>query len=165
MGRRAIVLGRWRESRHRQTASEMGRGLHRSRRALSVRAQTVCSRQGKHPLGQGKFEIGFLPISKSLTYRLYNEITMELTLGPAILKEVIQHAKNAYPNEACGLLVGRTAADRFIPMTNISANAREYEIDPAELIKTLRALRETGENLISIFHSHPHGPADPSKTD
>jgi proteasome lid subunit RPN8/RPN11 len=90
---------------------------------------------------------------------------MELTLGPGILEEVIQHAKNAYPNEACGLLVGRTAADRFIPMTNISADAREYEMDPAQLIKTLRALRETGENLISIFHSHPHGPADPSKTD
>jgi [CysO sulfur-carrier protein]-S-L-cysteine hydrolase len=106
-----------------------------------------------------------LSIFKIFPHRLYNEITMELTLGPGILEEVIQHAKNAYPNEACGLLVGRTAVDRFIPMTNISANAREYEIDPAELIKTLRGLRETGENLISIFHSHPLGPADPSKTD
>ena len=90
---------------------------------------------------------------------------MELTLSPGILEQLIEHAKNAYPNEACGLLVGRTAADRFIPMKNISADAREYEMDPAELITTLRFLRETGENLISIYHSHPHGPAEPSKTD
>ena len=90
---------------------------------------------------------------------------MELTLGPGILEEVIQHAKDAYPNEACGLLVGRTLADRFIPMTNISSNSRAYEMDPAELITTLRTLRETGENLISIFHSHPQGPAELSKTD
>ena len=95
---------------------------------------------------------------------VYNE-SMNLSLSPGILEEIIKHAKDAYPNEACGLLVGRTTVDRFIPMKNISANAREYEMDPAELITILRSLRETGENLISIYHSHPHGPAEPSKTD
>ena len=38
-------------------------------------------------------------------------------------------------------------------------------MDPAELIQTLRHLRDTGESLIAIFHSHPHGPAEPSQTD
>lgn len=90
---------------------------------------------------------------------------MDLTLSPGILEEVIQHAQGAYPREACGLLVGRGSADRFIPMTNISVSAQEYEMNPAELIRELRQLRETGESLIAIFHSHPHGPAEPSQTD
>ena len=90
---------------------------------------------------------------------------MNLILAPGILEQVITHARNAYPNEACGLLVGRTTVDRFIPTKNISSNPRQYEIDPAELIATLRSLRETGEHLLAIFHSHPHGPDELSKTD
>jgi len=90
---------------------------------------------------------------------------MDLTLSPGILDQVIQEAKSVYPREACGLLVGQATADRFIPMANISASAQEYEMDPVELIRELRQLRETGESLIAIFHSHPHGPAEPSQTD
>jgi proteasome lid subunit RPN8/RPN11 len=91
--------------------------------------------------------------------------TMDLTLAPGILEQVFQHAKATFPNEACGLLVGQDIADRFIPVKNISPSAQEYEMDPAELIAALRGLRETGERLIAIFHSHPHGPATPSKKD
>jgi [CysO sulfur-carrier protein]-S-L-cysteine hydrolase len=90
---------------------------------------------------------------------------MDLTLAPGILEQVFHHAKTAFPNEACGLLVGRDLADRFIPVKNISPSAQEYEMDPAELIAVLRGLRETGARLIAIFHSHPHGPAVPSKQD
>jgi proteasome lid subunit RPN8/RPN11 len=90
---------------------------------------------------------------------------MDLTLFPNVLDQVIKEAKSAYPKEACGLLVGRAMADRFIPITNISVSAQEYEMDPAELIRALRDLRDTGESLIAIFHSHPHGPAEPSQTD
>src|SRR5262245_33419036 len=90
---------------------------------------------------------------------------MDLTLAPGILELVLQHAKAAVPNEACGLLVGRNTADRFIPVKNVSPSAAEYEMDPAELIAALRGLRDTGEKLLAIFHSHPHGPAAPSKTD
>ena len=90
---------------------------------------------------------------------------MNLVLAPGILEQVVRQAQNAYPNEACGILVGRDAANRFIAMKNISADTNRYEMDPAELIGVLRSLREAGEELIAIFHSHPHGPAEPSKTD
>ena len=90
---------------------------------------------------------------------------MDLTLSPSILDQVILAAKSAYPKEACGLLVGQAMAERFIPITNISVSAQEYEMDPAELIRALRDLRDTGESLIAIFHSHPDGPAEPSQTD
>ena len=89
----------------------------------------------------------------------------DLILAPGILEEIVEHAKKAYPNEGCGLLAGRQAAERFIPMANTCASATEYEMDPAELIGILRDLRATGEELIAIYHSHPQGPAEPSQTD
>ena len=90
---------------------------------------------------------------------------MHLTLSPTILEQIIQHATATYPREACGLLVGRDSASRFLPMKNIAASSAEYEMDPAELISAFRDIRQTGETLIAIFHSHPHGPAEPSRTD
>ena len=51
-------------------------------------------------------------------------------------------------------------------MTNVAAAAgTQYEIDPPDLIHTLRELRNSGEHLIAVYHSHPHGPAEPSRTD
>jgi proteasome lid subunit RPN8/RPN11 len=86
---------------------------------------------------------------------------VNLTLAPGILDEVIANAKTCYPREGCGLL----SLTRFIPVANIAAGAAEFEMDPAELIAALRDLRNAGEELIAIYHSHPHGPAHPSKTD
>src|SRR6185503_697641 len=90
---------------------------------------------------------------------------MNLTLAPGILEQVTEHAKAAYPNEGCGLLVGRQTATRFVPMKNISTTGTEFEMDPAELITVLRDLRGDGDSLVAIYHSHPHGPAEPSKKD
>jgi proteasome lid subunit RPN8/RPN11 len=45
------------------------------------------------------------------------------------------------------------------------ASETAYEIDPAVLASTFRSLRETGEELVAIVHSHPRGPAEPSKRD
>jgi len=90
---------------------------------------------------------------------------MDLILVPGLLEQMIAHAKRCRPAEACGLLTGRDSAERYIPVTNISAKEHEYEMDPAELITALRGVRETGERLIAIFHSHPSGPAEPSQSD
>src|SRR5215831_19162057 len=90
---------------------------------------------------------------------------MNLQLGPGILERVIEHAKRAYPREGCGLIAGYQAAERFIAVENVASSAAEYEMDPAELIHALRELRESGERLLAIYHSHPHGPAELSKKD
>ena len=89
------------------------------------------------------------------------EIFVDLTLDSKILEEVVEHAMAAYPQEGCGLIT----RGRFIPIRNIAHTASEFEMDPAELIKALRELRRGGEELVAIYHSHPHGPLRPSKTD
>jgi proteasome lid subunit RPN8/RPN11 len=90
---------------------------------------------------------------------------MDLVLTPGLLEQVIEHAKTAYPNEGCGLLVGHGSAERLIPMKNVADSATDYEMDPAELIRVFRDLRISGEQLIAIYHSHPRGPAKPSQKD
>ena len=90
---------------------------------------------------------------------------MNLVLAPGLLDRVIEHAKANYPQEACGLLVGHGSADRFIPMENALASSTAYEMAPAQLISTFRDLRRGDEELVAIYHSHPRGPARPSKSD
>ena len=50
-------------------------------------------------------------------------------------------------------------------MANVAQSAAEFEMDPAELIKIVRDLRNAGEELAAIFHSHPHGPPHLSRMD
>jgi len=91
-----------------------------------------------------------------------------LTLAPGILDEIVEHAKSCYPAEGCGLITGSAASMtgiRFIPMANVAQSAAEFEMAPAELIKVLKDLRNADERLLAIYHSHPHGPDRPSKTD
>jgi [CysO sulfur-carrier protein]-S-L-cysteine hydrolase len=90
---------------------------------------------------------------------------VNLLVAAGLLESVIEHAKANYPRESCGLLAGRGSATRFIPMDNIRASSSEYEMDPARLISVLRDLRGTGEQLVAIYHSHPHGPARLSNSD
>ena len=91
---------------------------------------------------------------------------MNVRLAPGLLEEIVRHAQASYPNEGCGLLAGRGyAAERFVPMENTKASATEFEMDPRQLVQQLRALRESGLELVAIYHSHPSGPARPSKRD
>jgi proteasome lid subunit RPN8/RPN11 len=91
---------------------------------------------------------------------------MNLTIHPGITEQIINHARTVYPQEACGLLVGNEdTATRFVPTQNMLASETAYEIDPGVLASTFRSLRETGEDLVAIVHSHPRGPAEPSKRD
>jgi proteasome lid subunit RPN8/RPN11 len=94
---------------------------------------------------------------------------LNITLTQAQADQIIAHARAANPNECCGL-VGGTAdgvADHVYPLRNIAANPRvTYEAAPEDLFKAQCAMRERGEHLLAIYHSHPRA-ADPhpSETD
>jgi len=87
---------------------------------------------------------------------------------PRSLKDaMLAHARSRPGVEVCGLLGGMDgAARRYYPVTNIAeAPAREFLLDPRDQIDAMRAMREKGEILLGIFHSHPASPAHPSPTD
>jgi proteasome lid subunit RPN8/RPN11 len=80
--------------------------------------------------------------------------------------EMIGHAYDGYPLEACGLLVGRgEQVHRFVACTNEAASARIYAIPGKELLHAERAAEDDGLEIIGVFHSHTHSDPYPSPTD
>lgn len=90
-----------------------------------------------------------------------------LRLPRSIADAMLAHAGNSPGVEICGLLGGTDGtARRYYPVSNIAeAPAREFLLDPRGQIDAMRAMRDSGETLLGIFHSHPASPAHPSPTD
>ena len=84
-----------------------------------------------------------------------------------------RHGEETYPNECCGILLGRFDDDGIRVVTSIArcGNTRtdsahnRYNIDPRELVRIQREGRERGEDIVGFYHSHPDHPAQWSPTD
>lgn len=78
------------------------------------------------------------------------------------------HAREARPEECCGLVGGRDGAVQTVyRLRNIASDPFvAYDGDPRDLAEAQRAMRGRGEKLLAIYHSHPREaiPA-PSETD
>jgi proteasome lid subunit RPN8/RPN11 len=82
------------------------------------------------------------------------------------LEQVISHCKSIYPNEACGLLAGKGGiADQIHKMTNIEKSSVSYMMDPGEQFRAMKEMRNSGHEMVAIYHSHPHSQAYPSPKD
>jgi [CysO sulfur-carrier protein]-S-L-cysteine hydrolase len=91
-----------------------------------------------------------------------------LMLSQSHLAEVIQHARAEAPHECCGLIGGHDARTRTVyPLLNIAADPLvTYEAAPEDLFAAQRAMRDRGEQLLAIYHSHPRSnDPQPSETD
>ncbi len=93
-----------------------------------------------------------------------------LILPGAFRGQIADEARAAFPRECCGLIEGvregETArVNALHPTRNLAERADRFEIDPAEHMRLLRALRGTGHEIIGCYHSHPNGRAQPSEHD
>ena len=83
--------------------------------------------------------------------------------------QIIAHAREESPRECCGLIGGTVdgRAQTVYRARNISADPTvTYEAAPEDLFLAQRAMRERGEQLIAIYHSHPRAnDPQPSPTD
>lgn len=92
-------------------------------------------------------------------------------LDPEAAATIARAAETSYPNEACGVLVGRSEQGGWrvtaaVPGVNVHAEPRRhFEVDPRLVFEWMRKLRGGPDSLIGHFHSHPDGPAEPSATD
>jgi proteasome lid subunit RPN8/RPN11 len=97
---------------------------------------------------------------------------MSLRLRAIHTEQVHTHLCRAYPEEGCGVLVGRDEGterivERVIPLDNRreEERSRRYLIPPEELLVVERDAREAGLDVLGFFHSHPDHPARPSAFD
>jgi [CysO sulfur-carrier protein]-S-L-cysteine hydrolase len=92
-------------------------------------------------------------------------------LPATMVQALIDHARAAVPNEACGLIVGDGPAAaggralRFDATRNAAASPYRYEIHPDDLYRLTVATDDADEVFWGIVHSHTHTPAVPSATD
>jgi proteasome lid subunit RPN8/RPN11 len=91
----------------------------------------------------------------------------------ALLRRIEAAAQAAYPEECCGLLIGfrepagRVRVTRVAESVNVAPppRRRRFEVDPALRFSVMRRLRAGGEEIVGHYHSHPDGPARPSRRD
>ncbi len=91
-----------------------------------------------------------------------------LSIPLDVAEAMIAHASDEAPNEACGLISGSLAegrASRYHPARNADASPYVYTVHPDDLVRIVFGIEDDGEELVGIFHSHTHTPAEPSPTD
>ena len=77
------------------------------------------------------------------------------------------HARRDHPAECCGLLSGKNGLITDIHPVRNEADKPEtrYFATPEELFAAMRRIREAGQALLGVYHSHPRTPAYPSASD
>lgn len=91
---------------------------------------------------------------------------INIVISRFLLDKMISHCRSVYPHEACGLLAGKgRAIEKIYEMTNTDRSNVSYMMDPAEQFRAMKEMRNEGNRMIAIYHSHPHSPAYPSAKD
>lgn len=95
-----------------------------------------------------------------------------LVISADHLQAAGQHAAATYPDECCGVLIGRIADDSTVVERLLSAdNERDdsrhnrYLINPETVLAAHKEARALGLDVVGYYHSHPDHPARPSEFD
>ena len=85
-----------------------------------------------------------------------------------------KEGEKSYPNECCGILLGRIGDDGsrvvedLIPIENAWAPGEHYhrfQIEPEDMMRAEREARRRGLEALGFYPSHPDHPALPSDFD
>jgi proteasome lid subunit RPN8/RPN11 len=98
-----------------------------------------------------------------------------MKLSRQLLQQIHRHLESGYPNEACGVMLGKAgvvtevvAADNERteqPASGGESARNRYLIDPLAYMKIEREADKRGLDMIGIYHSHPDVAARPSQFD
>jgi proteasome lid subunit RPN8/RPN11 len=100
-------------------------------------------------------------------------VTLPLVIPAALRRRIESEGAAAYPNECCGILVGRDVGgrrmvERLVPGRNAFEADEQYHrfsIDPRQQMKAEREAEAEGKVVLGFYHSHPDHPARPSEYD
>ncbi len=93
-----------------------------------------------------------------------------MKITDAQLKQIYAHAKETYPHECCGFLLGSFDEGGLVREVRRATNQNQdrtdrFVISGQEFAQTQFAADEAGLDIIGIYHSHPDWPPIPSQTD
>jgi len=97
---------------------------------------------------------------------------MVVRLSRAVNNDIIEICKDGFPNEVCGVLIGKMEKNTFkissfIACKNLNKerSVDRYELDPKDYKNADQIAKEQSMDIIGIYHSHPNHPAIASDTD
>jgi proteasome lid subunit RPN8/RPN11 len=93
-----------------------------------------------------------------------------MKITDAQLKQIYAHAKETYPYECCGFLLGTFDDGGLVNEVRRATNLNQtrtdrFEISGEEYAQTQNAADDAGLEIIGVYHSHPDWPPIPSQTD
>ncbi|MGO9244210.1 MAG: Mov34/MPN/PAD-1 family protein [Verrucomicrobiia bacterium] len=98
-----------------------------------------------------------------------------MKLSQQLLHQIHEHLESGYPNEACGVMLGKrgviteiVSADNErtdLPASGGESARNRYLIDPLAYRKIEREADKRGMDVLGIYHSHPDVAARPSQFD
>jgi proteasome lid subunit RPN8/RPN11 len=90
----------------------------------------------------------------------------DLEIPEDLLNRIIEHSRQEYPLESCGILAGKTGKiTKFYPMVNTKKSPSSYLMQPEEQLRVFQEIEKEGLELSAIYHSHTHTAAFPSERD
>lgn len=89
-----------------------------------------------------------------------------LKLSADTISTILRWASEHPLVEVTGFVAEAVGVQRVQPMCNVARRPEVYyEWDPAEMRREWARMDALGERLVAIYHSHPHGRAQPSERD
>ncbi len=94
-------------------------------------------------------------------------IAASTRLPPWMVRAMLEHARAAAPRECCGLILydREGVAVDLHRTTNINPDPDQFTVDPQAHYRILMGAEERGQRIGAVYHSHPHGPPQPSEVD
>lgn len=99
---------------------------------------------------------------------------MRIALSEEHALAIESQAEQGYPDEICGLLLGRLDQERLefdideitlLVNRRLEAARNRFLIDPDDYRETEREAARRGLDIVGVYHSHPDAPARPSDYD
>lgn len=89
-----------------------------------------------------------------------------LYLNKSQKEKLVEHAEKKAPNEACGILAGKDyKVEKVYEMVNTDNSAKTFFMEPKQQLKVMKEIRNSGLEMIGIYHSHLETDAYPSAHD
>ncbi len=90
-----------------------------------------------------------------------------VSIPRTIANQLLHLAQTDPDNEICGLIgsLNGKAHQCYAIVNSAEQPKNRFELDPSQQIKAMTEMRQKGEHLFAIYHSHPSSPAFPSATD
>lgn len=94
-------------------------------------------------------------------------MTSEIQLSRKLTSQLLHLAQISPDAEICGLVSSKNnIPTQCYPIENIAEQPKNrFTLDPKQQIAAMKHMRENGEDLFAIYHSHPSAPACPSTLD